>query len=173
MRRRQLAGSKLLLSLRATRGHESRYHASQCCHLPARLGRVIRIIVSPPVPASFKIALVRNGRRLRIKHDDPIGIGPFIVTRVAHEGCLKGHKAGTELKVTVARVLPTAVERDVQPTRILTACRRYVEPARIVTDRTEVKMDLTLNIVLISIFSFIAVALGLLLLRTLGFQLPS
>jgi hypothetical protein len=34
-------------------------------------------------------------------------------------------------------------------------------------------MDLTLNIVLLSIFSFTAVALGLLLLRTLGFQLLS
>src|SRR6516225_827891 len=85
-----VSGSKSVLSLRATRAHESRYHAPQCCHLPAALGRVIRIIVSPPVPASFKIALVRNGRRLWIKHDDPVGVGPFIVPRVAHEGCLKG-----------------------------------------------------------------------------------
>src|SRR5262249_32937761 len=77
-----VSGSKSLLSLRATTPHESRYHAPQCCHLPAALGRVIRIIVTPPVPASFKIALVRNGRRLRIKHDDPVGIGPFIVTKV-------------------------------------------------------------------------------------------
>src|SRR5262249_17965595 len=60
------------------------------------------------------------------------GVGPFIVTRVAHKGCLKGHKPSTKLKVTVARVLPAAVQRDVQPTRILTACRRYVQPSRIV-----------------------------------------
>src|SRR6516225_9926228 len=127
-----VSNSKLMLSLRAARTNESRYHAPQCCHLPAALGRVIRIIVSPPVPASFEIALVRDSRRLWIKHDDPVGVGSITVTRIAHEGCFKGHKPGTELKVMVARVLPAAVQRDVQPTGILTARRRYVEPARIV-----------------------------------------
>ena len=47
------------------------------CHLPARLDRVVLVVVTPPIPAAIRIGEGRMG--FRIENDDAIAVGPMAI----------------------------------------------------------------------------------------------
>src|SRR5688572_16394809 len=66
-------------------------HREDCADLRALLGRVARTCIPPPVPAAARVVgpeVARN--RLRIKHDQPVRVGPAVVARVRHEALADG-----------------------------------------------------------------------------------
>ena len=65
-------------------------------HLPAALGRKVDVVVSPPIPAAARIVRLRH--RLRIQHDDLVGVRPAVVAGILVEG---GADAGDVLQAAV------------------------------------------------------------------------
>ena len=94
-------------------------HAHHGADLRGVARRIGRARVAPPVPAAARVVDPPVARdRLRVEHDQVVGVGPAVVTRVAHEPLADRRSA-----------LPAAVERDVDAAASRIACAWDIDVA--------------------------------------------
>src|SRR6266852_5300624 len=102
-------------------------HPLHGSHLPATLDGIVRIIITPPIPATERV--LAAGSRLRIEHNDVVGVGPFVVAGVANVSRTEGHEPGSCREIPICLVLLAAVKHDMQLAGLpIAAIRRNVQP---------------------------------------------